>query len=185
MIRIDKRLTEDEMVLIKSFVGKFFSKVLHDPFAFTNSTSQAAELVIDNETVYLYSFTEPQDYFGSTEDVAVWTLEKAKYPIIAMKHFISMPIGRTIKKIYIVQDHQQLFHGGILTYDVRFTKGIIFEFEDYQISFEKAVWFSEEIYIQKGYDLLEKFVPTEEFCSRENWSDGVTPKCERNVVEIE
>jgi hypothetical protein len=54
---------------------------------------------------------------------------------------------------------------------------------DHQISFEKPVWFSEDIIIRKGYDLLNSFKPVEIITDAGNWNEGVEMKCNR-VIEI-
>ena len=57
------------------------------------------------------------------------------------------------------------------------------DFGDRQISFEKAVWFSEEIYIQKGYGLIEKFASTNNFVESD-WDAGITAECSRSIDTI-
>ena len=47
---------------------------------------------IEDRLVYLYSFTESSDYFGSIEDVAVWELSEEKYPFVDNKSLISSPV---------------------------------------------------------------------------------------------
>ena len=59
-------------------------------------------------------------------------------------------------------------------YDVWVTRGIIIEFGDHELAFEKPVWFSEDIVIRKGYNLIVKFQPVEEICKGGKWKDGVT-----------
>ena len=76
MNTIDIRLTEKEMQLLSSFIGKPFHSILHDEFSFVNSSTEAVQFNIGDDTSFLYSFTEPMDYYGSNEDVAVWTLQK-------------------------------------------------------------------------------------------------------------
>ena len=48
-------------------------------------------------------------------------------------------------------------------YDNTWTEGVIFNFEDSQIAFERSDSFTEMIEIYKGYDLILKFTPVEEF----------------------
>ena len=71
-----------------------------------------------------------------------------------------------------------------LTYDVWVTRGIIIEFGDHELAFEKPVWFSEDIVIRRGYDLIEKFQPVEEICKAGKWKDGVIMKCSREVMTL-
>ena len=179
MNRIDIRLKDTDKELLQSFIGTTLQSIEHDEFVFTNSSSQAVRLNVNNQVAYLYSFTESLDYFGSTEDVAVWSVESTEYPMILSKSFITMPVQQAITGVSILQEHQMLFDHGTQTYDVWVTRGIIFDLGDHQISFEKPVWFSEEIIIRKGYDLLNSFRPVDDIENADIWEDGIEMKCER------
>lgn len=183
MNSIDIRLKESDLQILKSCIGKSLESIEHDEFIFTNTSSQVVRFNINGECFYLYSFSEPLDFYGSTEDVAVWSVESTEYPFVADKLFIKMPIQQAISGITLVQENQQMFNHGEQTYNVWVTRGIIIDFSDHQISFEKPVWFSEDIIIRKGYDLLNTFKPVEDFTNAENWDDGVEMKCTR-ITEI-
>ena len=77
-----------------------------------------------------------------------------------------------------------LFENGIQTYDVQTVRGLILDLGDHQIAFEKPVWFSEDIIIRKGYDLIDTFSPVEEITKRENWEDGYIMKCKRTMIPL-
>ncbi len=49
---------------------------------------------------------------------------------------------------------------------------------DHQIAFEKAVWFSEDIIIHKGYELQNNFSSVEAFINS-SWKEGVKAECSR------
>ena len=155
---------------------------LHDEFVFGNAVSQVIQFSIADEDYYLYSFTEPIDHFGSVEDVAVWTFTKERYPLLENKSFISTPVNETITDIILVQENQQLFHNDEQIYNVWVTRGLIFELGDHQIAFEKDVWFSEDIIVLKGYDLADRFNPTDDFA--EDWEKGYMAKCVRQSVSL-
>ncbi len=181
---IDIRFNEKEKQTLRSFIGKSLHTILHDEFSFVNSSTGAVQFNIGAESVFLYSFTEPEDYYGSTEDVAIWTLEKIAYPIIQKKNFITTPIELPVQRIILVQEHQQLFENGKQTYDVWLTRGLLFDFGKFQVAFEKAVWFSEEIYITRGQNLISKFNPVSDFCNPDRWGDGIEAKCFREIEHI-
>jgi len=183
MNTIDIRLKEADLQILKSVIGEPLENIEHDEFIFTNTSSQVVRFNINGEQIYLYSFTEPLDYYGSIEDVAVWSVEKTEYPLIAEKDFIKMPIKQTITSITLVQENQQMYDHGEQTYDVWVTRGIIIDFGDHQLSFEKPVWFSEDIIIRKGYDLLNAFKPVADITNAENWNEGIELKCNR-IIEI-
>lgn len=84
----------------------------------------------------------------------------------------------------MVNDFQTIEHDGKL-YEFSSTVGLIFVLEDSrEISFEIGTWFSEMMTIRKGYNLIEKFTPIEDFF--EEWEDceGYVPKCSRKIIEI-
>ncbi len=184
MKSIDIRLKDTEVQLIKSLCGSTLKSIYHDKFMFTDTSSQIVKLVSDKSNYFLYSFAEPLDYFGSEEDVAVWSFEDAECPAVSHKQFIETPINEIVKHIYIVQERQKLFEAGNQTYDVRLTRGLIFDFGDYQVSFEKAVWFSEDIIIRKGYNLIDEFDPVENFTKDSRWTSGITASCNRGIITI-
>ena len=182
MVNIDVRLKKEDIQILQSAVGKKLDRIEHDEFVFTNTSSQTVRLVLGDELFYLYSFTEPLDYYGTEEDVAVWSVEEKEYPLIADKSFVTTPFQEKITAIRIVQEHQMLFDNARQTYDVWVTRGIIIEFGDHELAFEKPVWFSEDIVIRKGYDLLEEFQPVEEICKAGKWKDEITMECSREEV---
>lgn len=184
MKSIDIRLKDTEVQLIKSLCGSTLKSIYHDKFMFTDTSSQIVKLVSDKSNYFLYSFAEPLDYFGSEEDVAVWSFEDAECPAVSHKQFIETPINEIVKHIYIVQERQKLFEAGNQIYDVRLTRGLIFDFGDYQVSFEKAVWFSEDIIIRKGYNLIDEFDPVENFTKDSRWTSGITASCNREIITI-
>ncbi|MBQ6538029.1 MAG: hypothetical protein IJL75_03900, partial [Eubacterium sp.] len=72
---------------------------------------------------------------------------------------------------------------GICQYDVWITRGIIFHVGGREISFEKDnVPFSEEIIIQRGYELIDKFSDEKDFL--ESWDNDIKPECTRQIIEI-
>lgn len=184
MISIDVRLKAEEIQILQATIGSILNKIEHDEFMFSNTSSQVVKFVLDDSLFYLYSFTEALDYFGAEEDVAVWSIEKKELPFIASKDFISTPIREKVTSVQIVQEHQELFENNQKIYDVWVTRGIIIGFKDHELAFEKPIWFSEDIVIRKGYNLIEKFQPVEEICKDGKWKDGVKMVCSREVITL-
>ena len=181
---IDIRLKEKEITILQSLIGRELSAIKHDPFNYVNSSSQVVQIETEDGSVYLYSFTEPLDYFGTIEDVAVWTLEEKRYSFVDQKELVRTPFKTTIRGVEIVQENQRLFERGKQIYDVWLTRGIVFDFGDRQLSFEKAVWFSEDIYIQRGYDLAKKFSKVEAFINSD-WNESIVAECSRETIALE
>ncbi len=184
MKKIDIRISSNEITLLKSLIGKILDNVEHDQFIFTNTSSQVVKLNSEGVSLFLYSFTEAMDYYGQEEDVAVWSVEQNEYPIVANKSFIRMPVKQQLQSIMLVQENQQLFENAEQVYDVWLTRGIILDFGDHQIAFEKPVWFSEDIIIRKGYALINTFRSEKEIEMTEKWKPGATLKCFRSCYEI-
>lgn len=184
MKNIDIRIDDAGREMLKGLIGKQIVRIEHDEFAFTNTSSQVVRIVASNQDVYIYNFAEPMDYYGSEEDVAVMTVEGTKYPIVDSKSFIASPVYQVVKQVFLVQENQQVFEDSVQTYDVWVTRGIIFDFGEYQIAFEKASWVSEDIAIWRGYDLVEKFASVENFTKSDFWDSGINAECIRSIEEV-
>ncbi len=183
MKSIDMRLKSNEIDILKSFIGNKMISYQHDEFASTPTSSQAVSILMNNDkTFYLYSFTESHDYFGTSEDVAVWSFTEERLPIIDHKSFLSTPVDEVIKGIQVVQENQRVFCGSEQTYDVWVTRGIIIDLGNREIAFEKDIWFSEQIVVHRGYDLISKFAPAERF--GENWDNNVRTECIRSILDL-
>ena len=50
----------------------------------------------------------------------------------------------------------------------------------YELSFEKNIWFSEDITVGKGYNLIDRFTPASEF--EEGWSGPLRGECFREII---
>ena len=96
---------------------------------------------------------------------------------------ISTPVGEEITSIKIVNEQQTMVINGELAYEVWLTRAIIFEVGGREISFEKdTVPFSEEITIQRGYNLIDKISDNDDFL--EEWDDEYSPAYKREVVIV-
>ena len=97
---------------------------------------------------------------------------------------IETPVSSKIVAIDIVTDHQKLEHDEKIQ-SLDYSVGIVFHFEDErEISFEIKTWFSEMITIEKGYKLIEKFKPIDDFFEEWEGCDGYTAKCEREIIHL-
>ena len=182
MKKIDMRFDE---AFIQSFVGQQFNKYRCDEFVYTNSVTQIVGLYIGDSVYKVKNEQETVDYFGNEEEIAVFKIEESKESDITSA-FIDVeqkdtPVGGIIDEIILV--NQQVFENGIQTYDVWLTRGIIFKAEEREISFEKQIVpFSEEINIQRGYDLVETYGDIKEFS--EDWPDNIKAIAIREIVTI-
>ena len=186
MVNINDKITERCLDTLQKLIGKQFEYYKQDEFLFTNYVYGIVGFCIENEYYTLTNFIETRDYFGSMEDVGIFKFCVARaediHSYIQGKEMIKMPVNNRISRITVVNEHQMLFKNDIQTYDVQLTRGIIFKFYDgLEISFEKDVWFSEDITIKRGYSLLKEFSPTD----AEGWEDGCDFKYERDCAVFE
>ena len=186
MVKIDITFDEKTMNIFQNFIGKIFEKYKADPFTYSPSVYGIIGIYIDKSVYKLTDFAEVFDYYGANEDVAVFKFENSVDDEIKTctinGEMIDCNIENTISKIQIVNEHQKSFYKGEQDYDVWVTRGIIFFFSDgLELSFEKDV-FSELIFIEKGYNLISRFTPKDDFAK--NWVDGNTGECTRKIIEI-
>lgn len=82
MKTIDVRLSDKEIALLKSIVGKRIVEIKHDAFIFTNTSAQAVQINCEGETVFVYNFAEENDYYG--------TVQNAVHLQCRVKNFLEM-----------------------------------------------------------------------------------------------
>lgn len=185
MKKIDMRLNE---AIFREMVGKQFLKYKCDPFVYANSVTAIVGLYIGDEIFELNNNQTTVDYFGTEDDCAVFSMKKIQEDSIVSLfddvEQIDTPVAEAIRKITLVNENQRIYENGEQTYNVWLTRGIIFHFKEREISFEKDnVPFSEEIIIQRGYNLIDKFSSKNDFL--EGWDKNKTPECIREAVIIE
>lgn len=188
MVNIDDRFSKSKVEIIKKLIGKKIVKYLHDPFEFSTSVYGIAGICFEEECFAITNLTEVRDYYGAKEDVAVFKInqvdESEMHSLIEGECMIETPVNLVLKQVIMVNEHQMLFKDGVQTYDVNLTRGIIFVLEDgLQISFEKNIWFSEDITIQRGYNLITTYSPEAEFC--EGWELPYVAKSKRELLVID
>lgn len=187
MKRIDMSFTTEDINNIKQMIDKKFKKFKSDPFIYSPSVYGIVGLYIDDDVYAVTNAIETMDYYGDIEDVAIFRIKTLKQDniksLIQNQTMIETPVNGNIKEIIIVNENQKLFKNDVQTYDVWLTRGIIIKLEDgLEISFEKNIWFSEDITIQKGYDLIKTFSPEKEFS--EGWENNYRGECHRELLVI-
>ena len=184
MKTIDMRF---DSALIQSWIGKKFNKYKCDAFEFTNSVTQIVGLYIGDEVYALTNVQEAVDYFGTTDDMAVAKISVSEDAKIksAFKdvEMISTSVDEDITSVKVVNEQQTMAINGQPAYEVWLTRAIIFEVGGREISFEKdTVPFSEEITIQRGYDLIDKISDNDDFL--EEWDEEYSPGFSREIIEV-
>lgn len=175
-----------DMAMINNLPGEKFKYYKCDTFDFTNSVTQIVGFCIGNKMYALTNIQEPVDYFGTAEDISVYRFDETEENSIRSAfsdtEMIKTPIDGVISQITLVNERQEVIAEDE-SYSVWLTRGIIFEVDGREIAFEKdVVPFSEEIIIQRGYHLIDRFSDKKEFL--EGWDDNVKVSCDREVIKI-
>ena len=184
MIKIDMRFDQE---LIKKCIGRDFKQYKCDPFVYTNSVSQICGIYIDDEMYTLRNVQQVVDYFGTQDDIAVFSLTKAEESEIKScyedtEQVITL-VKEAIESITLINEHQTISKKGVQEYDVWLTRGIIIKTASREYSFAKStVPFSEEIEIFKGDNALSQYEDGSDFL--EGWDEGIEPHVEQERIEI-
>ena len=189
MKHIDVRFTTVMMQTLQRMIGKEFEKFRCEPFEYSPLVYGIVGLYIGGEVFKLQNYLEVQDFFGHTDDVALFKFLPAVDTEIVSGfidgQMIDTPIACRIRQIRVVDENQQLFVNGEQTYDVWLTRGVVFDLEDSrEISFEKSVRFSEFIDVKRGYGLIEHFQPTDSFLEEWEENPGYVGRCCRQIRVI-
>ena len=187
MKQLDIRFSASDMSLIQSMIGKRMVKYKCDPFEFSTSVYGIVGIALEDSAYAFTNLIEVMDYYGEQEDVALFKMKctpfSSIHSLIPNQTMVETPVDGIISEVIIVNENQRLFEKDEQIYEVLLTRGIIFKFEDgHELSFEKNIWFSEDISVEKGYNLIDRFTPTSEFC--EGWSGDYRGECSRDIISI-
>ena len=185
MIMQNMALNNKAQQLLKQMIGCEFDKIVHDEFTYTNSVYGRVSLFINDRIYSIDNETKVVEFYGDKEDIAIIDLKEINIDqvksLISTKKQIDMPIRRIIKSIDIINYHINVKYDK-KEYDNTWTEGIIFDFGDKQLSFERTDSFTEMIEINKGYDLITKFSKVEDYANSFNKSAII--KTNRDIVKI-
>lgn len=175
-------------MLIKSFIGRKLTKYKHAEFMYTNSVTGILCFQVDDISYRLTSEYESLDFFGLDEEATVFRIDSTNWDTVdnlINNNIIDNNINETISKIVLVNDHTTLKINNHMEYDMWDTKAIIFSVGNREICFAKQdCWFSQEIEIYKGYDLLSKVGDGQEILTDFENIDSKIICVEREIVEI-
>ncbi len=175
--------------LIKSFVGKKLTKYKHADFIYTNSVTGVLGFEVDNCIYELTNDYEAFDFLTLDDEATVFRISKTEWKdaeSLMNNDINETSINEKIQKIILINDHTILSIDHNLEYDMWDTKAIVFYFKDYEICFVKQdCWFSQEIEIYKGYNLIEKCGDGKDILEDFNDNDSKSISVERNLIEVE
>jgi len=183
---MDFRIKKEDIIELKN---KKFTKYKCDKFLFTNSVTQIVGLFIDDKVYALTNIQEPLQIGDNMEDVSIYKFKQCNIDDIKSAFIdvdqINNYINDFIDSIVMVNDKMILYQNDKVIFEVEMTRAIIFKFsQGNELCFIKdAVFFSEEIIIYKGYNLIDKVKDNVEFINDWN-SDGYRPVCHRELIEL-
>lgn len=184
MVIIDNRIDKQ---ILSTFIGRTFNSYQHDEFLYTNTVTGIVGFKIDDKYYKLTNEYEKVDFLGLDNEATVSNfvecdLEEIKS--LTESDMIEFSIGESIASITQVNDHYEVFADNEMKYDWWETRAIIFKFADRELAFEKqACWFSQEIVINRGYDLIDKLEDGKQIEEDFEESDS-TVKVSREIVEL-
>lgn len=185
MIQYDFRFNT---TLIKSFIGKRLNRYKHAEFMYTNSVTGILGIEIDSQVFALTNEYEAFDFLSLDNEATVFRISKSnwdKINTLINNDIIETNINEKIDKIQLINDHTTLRIKQNIEYDMWETKAMIFFMKNHEICFLKQdCWFSQEIEIYKGYDLINKVGDGKGIKEDFNDDDTKLVTVERSIVEI-
>ncbi len=175
--------------ILQNMIGKTFDKYKCDTFINSPMVYGIIGIYIEGKAFKLTSLLKEVNRFLTQDEVAQFEIKEVANDEIKTfmvdGEMIETPVKSKIKSISIVNDFQTIDYQEKL-YKFSSTVGLIFTLDDSrEISFEIGTWFSEMITIQRGYNLIEKFTPTDDFLEEWEGCEGYIPKIRREITVIE
>lgn len=166
MKTIDCRCSPQAMDILRAMIGKRLEKIRCDPFSFNNWVFMIVGIYVDDSIVRLLNQPSTYEYFGFSEDICNFTIEKVNSSEIRSGldgvEQIDIPFGFVISKILVVNEEKKYIINDIPSEEFHTVHALIIIGTDgREIGFEKIDDLSEEIAILRGNDLVHKLIPPE------------------------
>lgn len=180
-------LTIEEIYILKNLTGKELTKYRHDEFFLGKGIILGnAEFFIENKVYTVTNYIHNLPFFWGEEDICNLGFkeikaEDAKSYCLGEKQ-IDFPLNKIIKDIIVVNDSVEEFENKKSQFLYKFTRGIIFVFDDIEISFEKETWMSEYILVKKGNNILSQFRSPN--CDLSDWAENQDSKSNREIIHL-
>lgn len=132
--------------LIKSLIGKTFTKYKHADFIVTDSVTGILGFEINHQVFKLVNDYEALDYFGLDGEATILSISTSNWTEVESRFNNDIKetyINALVQKVILVNDHTFSKN-----YDMWETKAIVFCFE------KQDCWFLMEIEIHKGHNSL-------------------------------
>lgn len=155
----NNQINNDTISLLKSLIGLKLEQMFHEEFIVVTVSYGFVFFKIDGKTYALSDFYEVKDILGYEEEISTLKFyeynDKIESQIVNGK-VCSQSINSTINKITLVNSKTTVTINNDKN-ELLDTHAIIFTLDDgYEYSFEKDD-FGENISIERGYNLSDKF----------------------------
>lgn len=173
--------------LFKSFIGKNFNKYKHEKFLYTNTVTQILGFMINGKSYEMNNDFEQVDFMGWDNEATICRISQTSWDSILSDNedVIETEINKEIKSITLINDHFVSKTFGNINYDWWETRAIIFNFGELEVSFEKQdSFFSMEIEINKGYELIHKVEDGRFILSDFEQTDEQTIEVNRETITL-
>lgn len=180
-------LKDDKISTLRNLIGKQLNKYRHDEFFLGKGIIVGnAEFFVDNKVYAVTNYCHGAPFFWGDEDICDMDFkeireEDAKSYCENVKQ-IDFPLNKTIKDIAIVNDQVEEFENGAPKFNYKFTRGIIFIFDDVELAFEKDNWMQELIDVHKGKNVLDEFQSPDEELSE--WAENQKSINTREIIHL-
>lgn len=183
-------LNENEVEILRNCIGNKLIKYRVHQADDVSLTMQHLQIFINNKIYDISNELEPQKYWGDIEDVSSLHIKEIDKPLEL--HFpeqysiVDTLIDDTITNVYLVNERQIQYTNDVATYEMNYTKGIIFKTSKKDVAFLKEEWDLDEqfdIYVGKYVynDIMDNYTKIDDDLKE---TDGVVVKIERNIHEI-
>lgn len=177
--------------LIQSFVGKTFNQYKCSIFVLRNSATGIVGIEIDNKIYKLTLDYEGFDFLSIDGEATIYRISNSDWKevdsliIHEIDEINEIKLNETIKKIILVNDHTIVKSKDAVEYDMWETKAIIFCFEETELCFAREdLWFSLEIEVYKGYNLLDQISDGKDVLEDFQNIERLQASVDRTIIEL-
>ncbi len=165
----DVRFDEATREVIQSLCGKELMSFECDDAAFGPFGVNAVETIafhVGDACFEIRNLMEAHDRMGSHCDVAVLHFGRCEKfrSALAKTRAVKTPIEERIRSIKVVEETQQILNKNTIVDEIHLVRGIVFTLGDgSELAIEKDVWFSKNLILTRGRNLISEFRSTERF----------------------
>lgn len=187
MITYNFCFDENKISLLRSLVHKRMDHYRSDPFDFNNAVFENVSLFIGDNIFQITAPLVVLNYYGAMEEISILNFDSCSLDDVGSSLMnveqIDVLINDEIQAISIVNEIQRAFRDDVMFQELKQTRGVIFKFKGHELSFEKEREFSQDIYINRGNNLLDKFLPVDWFS--EGWRANEKGICTREIITLQ